>query len=74
MKISLVSTLAVLLLTACASTHEVARHTAPTYPEGSIVQDQQYVAVVEDIARSRGIQVTWINPPKKWIERAVTSP
>ena len=74
MKISLISTIAVLLLTGCASTHEVARHSAPVYPEGSIVQDQHYVAVVEDIARNRGIHVTWINPPKKRIERTVTKP
>ena len=68
MKVSLgfaLGSTTVLLLAGCASTHEVARSPAPTYPEGSIVQDQVYVAVVEKIAKQRGTRVVWVNPPKK---------
>ena len=68
MKVSLgfaLGSTAVLLLAGCASTHEVARSPAPAYPEGSIVQDQEYVDMVEHIAKQRGIDVTWVNPPKR---------
>ena len=68
MKVSLgfaLGSTAVLLLAGCASTHEVARSPAPVHPEGSIVQDQVYVAVVEKIAKQRGTRVVWVNPPKK---------
>jgi HD superfamily phosphodiesterase len=53
------------LLVGCAGTHEVVRQAEPAYREGSIVQDQEYVDMVEHIAKQRGIDVTWINPPKR---------
>ena len=68
MKVSLgfiLGSAAVLLLAGCASTHEVAQHPATVHPEGSIVEDQVYVAVVEKIAKQRGTRVVWVNPPKK---------
>ena len=63
---------ALLLLTACASTG-TAYEKAPAQHE-SVVTDDAYVAVVEYIAKHRGTRVMWVNPPKKRIERAVTSP
>ena len=51
----------VLLLAACAST-ETAMHPAS---QTSITQDGTYVAVVENIAKKRGVRVVWVNPPDK---------
>ncbi|HET6603145.1 MAG TPA: hypothetical protein VFG21_02870 [Xanthomonadaceae bacterium] len=47
------------LLAACASSSRVA-----TKHEGVIRTDGEYVARVEAMARKRGIEVVWINPPK----------
>jgi hypothetical protein len=49
-----------MLLAACASS-------APprTPPKAGILStDLEYVAVVERTARSRGVDVRWVNPPK----------
>lgn len=57
-----------LLLTACASSGGMA--SAPSQYESGhsqekVVQDAQYVAYVERVARRRGVQVHWIHPPVK---------
>ena len=47
------------LLAACASSSRVV-----TKHEGVIRTDAEYVARVEAMARKRGIEVVWVNPPK----------
>ena len=58
-----VVSLALLLLTACASTG-TAYEKAPAQHE-TVVTDNVYVAVVEHIAKQRGTRVMWVNPPKR---------
>ena len=65
---------AVVLLAGCAGTHEVTRQGPPVAPEDGIVQDHQYVSMVENIAKQRGIQVTWVNPPSKRPQQAGARP
>lgn len=55
-------------LAACAGTHSLAR--ADAKPEArpattQVVGDAEYVAAVEYIARRRGVEVHWVNPPKR---------
>ena len=52
-----------LFLTACASTG-TAYEKAPMKQE-SVVTDNVYVATVEYIAKQRGTEIMWVNPPKK---------
>ncbi len=66
-----VVSLAMLLLTACASTG-TAYEKAPAQHE-SVVTDNAYVAVVERIAKHRGTRVVWVNPPNKRIVQPVAS-
>ena len=60
----------VVLLAGCAGTHEMTKQGPPASPAAGIVQDHEYVSMVEDIARQRGIHVTWINPPSKRPQQA----
>lgn len=53
-----------LALTGCATTRE---HAASPARAGSVVSDDAYVAAVERLARMRGIQVQWVNPPTRRI-------
>ena len=55
-------------LSACASTSQLASATpasgayrAPDH----LVSDSEYIAQVERLARIRGVQVQWVNPPVK---------
>lgn len=66
-----VVSLPLLLLTACASTG-TAYQKAPMQHE-SVVTDNVYVAVVEQIAKQRGTRVVWVNPPKKRVVEPVAS-
>jgi lipoprotein NlpI len=60
------------MLAACATTFETTVDTknevmlAPG--EVRIEQDAEYVTLVEHIARRRGIQVEWVNPPSKRVK------
>lgn len=53
--------LSVLALTACASMDERSS-VAPRH--SGYVQDSEYVAAVEYVAKQRGVDVVWVNPPK----------
>lgn len=54
---------AVMLLGACAGTREMTSTGAPaSQPE--LTSEQLYMAHVERIARRRGIDLTWVNPPR----------
>jgi len=71
MKASLSSLLFVaplLLLAGCASTQHAAYGDSPRHTEDNIVQDGQYVALVEHIAKQRGVRVVWVNPPRKRVQ------
>lgn len=62
-----VLSLSVLGLAACAGMHEksdsafVAPQRAPTIMDN----DEAYIAAVERIARRRGIEIVWVNLPRK---------
>ena len=56
------------LLAGCAGTHEIARSTAPAVvpaPAAPISEDDRYMALVEEIAKRRGVEVVWVNKPNK---------
>lgn len=55
-------------LAACTGTGSKSAHVAPVKVEGvqgGLVVDAEYIARVERLARIRGVQVQWINPPRK---------
>lgn len=56
-------------LAACTGTDTRSTYAAPAKVDGEgtmrTVQDAQYVAKVERIARIRGVQVHWVHPPVK---------
>ena len=55
-----VLSLSVVGLMACATTDPTVRVSPDTR---TIVTDDAYMSVVEQIARRRGIEVMWVNPP-----------
>lgn len=59
---------AVLLMVACAShgTMQSQPAVAATTPDG-YEQDTRYIHAVEYVARRRGVEVHWVNPPLKRI-------
>jgi hypothetical protein len=63
----IVLSLLVAALGACASMDE----TAGIGPQGDvrIVQNGEYVAAVEHMAKQRGVRVMWVNPPDKRVEQ-----
>jgi hypothetical protein len=63
---TLVSAAVLSLLSACATTDG----TAVARPGRSIVQNSQYIAVVEDRASHapERVRVIWVNPPDKRID------
>ncbi|GAB3358275.1 hypothetical protein [Lysobacter tyrosinilyticus] len=57
----------VLMLVACATTGEQGSYSGEpkkAYVQTKIDTDDAYVSRVEQIARNRGIQVTWVHPPR----------
>lgn len=59
--------LSAVALTGCATTAESTAAAPPPADTGAqtVTQDHAYMQQVEQIARRRGIGVTWINPPIK---------
>ena len=54
------------LLVGCASTQKTTyRDAPPPQTAGYTEADARYMSIVEGMARQRGIQVVWVNPPKK---------
>lgn len=55
------------LLASCASMDDrmaaAPGYVTPGY-DARMVNDAEYIAVVESLAAHRGVKVTWINPPK----------
>lgn len=63
-----VLSLSVAGLAACASSHPLARapQAEPLRPgEVRIERDHAYIAHVERVARRRGMDVEWVNPPNR---------
>ncbi|MEH6417608.1 hypothetical protein [Pseudomonas sp. CGJS7] len=63
-----VLSLSMLGLAACAGTQTKTAHTAApmsAHPAASPDRDSVYVATVERVARRRGIDVVWVNPPDR---------
>lgn len=74
MKVSVrmaVLSVSMLGLAACASSGGTASYDAPArqYAEGRLHSDELYMARVEALARRRGIDVTWVNPPRKIVAK-----
>lgn len=65
MKTLALALVAVATLGGCASMDERSSSKAPS----NLDVDSEYVARVDEIARSRGIGVTWVNVPTKKIQR-----
>lgn len=65
-----VASLAVLMLAGCASMDERSSSRVAPQRTGTVIDtDADYVARVEAVARRRGIEVVWVNTPKKRIQR-----
>lgn len=62
-----VLSLSVLGLAACASTGGAA-YVPPPHTPSLMDQDEAYIAAVERIARRRGIDVVWVNTPRRPME------
>lgn len=66
-----VVSLSLLALSGCKSTEEKSAYVAPARVQGegpTIVRDEEYIALVERIARRRGVYLQWVNPPSKHID------
>ncbi|MGO1068588.1 hypothetical protein [Lysobacter sp. CA199] len=63
-----VLSLSILGLAACAGTPTKTAYAAPGLSKHAIEgmdRDSQYVSAVERVARRRGIDVVWVNPPDR---------
>ena len=60
-------TASAMLLAACATGGGMASapSTQPYESPDQVIQDAEYVAIVERTARRRGVSVRWFNPPVK---------
>lgn len=63
-----VLSLSVLGLAACAGTEVKSTH-VPEHTPSILDNDEAYVAYVERVARRRGIDVVWVNTPRKSAEQ-----
>ena len=63
------SALTTAVMAGCA-TQPPRQTSAPPPRPGLMVQDTAYIARVEQKAQRRGLQVQWINPPKRRTPRA----
>lgn len=61
--------LVVLGLSACAGTQTRSTYVPEPTPSSIMDNDEQYMAYVERIARRRGIEVVWVNLPRKTSEQ-----
>lgn len=62
-----VLSLSILGLAACASTGEKSAYVPPPRADSIMDNDEIYMATVERIARRRGIDLVWVNPPRKQV-------
>ncbi|QGX38792.1 hypothetical protein [Permianibacter aggregans] len=59
MKVVIISVVAILVLSGCAMSQ----------PKTKFVTDKDYIGQVEAAAKHRGVDVVWVNPPVRRIER-----
>ena len=52
------------LLASCATTADDRYATIKPGYDARMVNDARYIAAVESIAATRGVEVKWVNPPK----------
>ncbi len=64
-----VLSLSVLGLAACAGTEVKSTYVPPDKAPSLNDNDEAYVAYVERVARRRGIEVVWVNTPRKPAEK-----
>jgi hypothetical protein len=66
-----VLTVSMLGLAACASSGGTTSYNEPAkqYQATRMSSDEAYMARVEAYARRRGIDLTWVNPPKKVVAK-----
>lgn len=70
-----VLSLSALGLSACAGMHERSgsSYVPPQRSPSVIEEDHAYVSKVEAMARRRGIDVVWINPPRKQVSKIASN-
>jgi len=58
-------------LAACASSGGTTSYSAPAkqYSDTGVDKDTLYMARVEEAARRRGIDLQWVNPPRKVVAK-----
>lgn len=66
-----------LLLVACAGSAGLTKSSSPAVTpqaihDASITTDEQYVAEVERIAKRRGVDVVWVNPPSRHLNKTAS--
>ncbi len=59
-------------LAGCAST-QTAGSPGKTLMQRETQVDEQYVGLVNTIAKQRGTRVIWVNPPKKTVFKSIAS-
>lgn len=64
-----VLSLSILGLAACAGHSTKTAYVPPQKAPSIMDNDEAYIAQVERIARRRGIDVTWVNVPRKQIAK-----
>ncbi|HEY0502790.1 MAG TPA: hypothetical protein VGD42_04765 [Lysobacter sp.] len=64
-----VLSLVVLGLSACAGTQTRTTYVPEPNPPSIMDTDEAYMAYVERVARRRGIEVVWVNVPRKTAEQ-----
>ncbi len=57
--------LPILGLSACATTDERSMYTSSQETPRMTDRDEAYMGYVERVARSRGVGVMWVNPPRR---------
>lgn len=62
-----VLSLSILGLAACASMEEKSTYVPPPKADSIMDNDEAYMVAVERIARRRGIDLVWVNPPRKQV-------
>ena len=58
----------------CASMEDKTGYVAPRVSAATVVEDDAYVARVEQLAKRRGVNVVWVNPPKKHVQQVASVP
>lgn len=63
-----VLSLSVLGLSACAGSQTKSSYVEPSLSKHAVAgmtRDERYVSAVERVAKRRGIEVVWVNPPDR---------